>query len=101
MYKYLETFLKLRGPLTTTYCYYYLLLLLAQFYQKERSLSEFLNGSYPYLQSFDPPTEEEIKDIISYLKDPAACHHEVMSSLFINFRSLIIKPVAHTFSKNS
>lgn len=65
------------------------------------SVSKFLNGSYLYLQSFDPPTEEEIKDIISNLKDPAACHHKVMSSLFIKFGSLIIKPFTHTFSKIS
>ncbi|KAL7407774.1 hypothetical protein ABVT39_013458 [Epinephelus coioides] len=33
---------------------------------------EFLKGCYPSLQSFDPPTEKEIMDIIVNMKDSAA-----------------------------
>ena len=33
------------------------------------SLSEFLKGCYPSLQSFNPPTEKEIMDIIANMRD--------------------------------
>lgn len=59
--------------------------------------SEFLKGCYHSLQSFNPPTEKEIVDIIANMRDTAAGHDEVRSCLVINISSSIVKPLTYIY----
>ncbi len=64
------------------------------------SPSEYLKGCYPSLQSFDPPTEKEIMDIVINMKDSAAGHDEVRICVIKKFISSFIKPLTYIFTKS-
>lgn len=61
---------------------------------------EFLKGCYHPIQSFNPPTEKEIIDIITSLKDSASGHDEIRSSLIIRISSSIIRPLTYVLTKS-
>ena len=64
------------------------------------SPSDFLIDHHPSIQSFKPPSEKEIIDIIMGLKDSAAGHDEVRSNLIIRTSHSIAKPLTHIFTKS-
>lgn len=57
-----------------------------------------INEQYPHISMFDPPTSKEVHDIILDMKNSAAGHDEIRSSLVKKVVVYTVEPLTHVLS---
>lgn len=64
----------------------------------DESVLADINEQYPHIRMFDPPTSKEVHDIILDMKNSAAGHDEIRSSLLKKVAVYIVEPLTHVLS---